>query len=201
MKNKQIVGFLTGLVLLTIPTKTYTSTVDNLTAGVTNEIVSIWNTKDTVSVVINDVDIVSHSIADYQVKDVPGNNSFKSFMDADCITDRTSEQYKLKSAYSLSDNGIYMVDGRYCIALGSYYATDIGTKIDLIMENGQTVECILAEQKDDSDTDTINQRHSDTSIVEFVVRESSLSKTVKNKGDCSYADDCLLGEINEIRVY
>ena len=94
-----------------------------------------------------------------------------------------------------------MIDGRYCIALGSYYATDIGTKIDLIMENGQTVECILAEQKDDSDTDIINQRHSDTSIVEFVVRESSLSKTVKNKGDCSYADDCLLGEIKEIRVY
>ena len=84
MKNKQIVGFLTGLVLLTIPTNVYTSTVDNLTAGVTNEIVSIWNTKDTVSVVINDVDIVSHSIADYQVMDVPGNNSFKSFMDADC---------------------------------------------------------------------------------------------------------------------
>ena len=54
-------------------------------------------------------------------KDVPPNNSFKSYMDADTITSRNTDQYKLKAKYIIDQQtGIWTVDERYCIAVGSY---------------------------------------------------------------------------------
>lgn len=138
---------------------------------------------------------------EYQSKDVPTHNAFKSYMDADCISSRASAQYQLKSQYELSDNGIWTVEGRYCIAVGSYYCIDIGTKIDLVMQSGETVECILADCKADRDTDCLNRQNPNGSIVEFIVRTSSLERQAKRMGDCSYADSRLFGEIKEIRIY
>lgn len=138
----------------------------------------------------------------YIKKGVPNNNSFKSYMDAKCITDKTSPQYKLKSKYQLASNGIYMVNGRYCIAVGSYYTTKIGTKIDLIMENGSTVKCILADQKADKDTDSATHRQNENgSIVEFIVNTNSLSSLTKKMGDISYSKTELEGEVKQIKIY
>ena len=135
-------------------------------------------------------------------KDVPPNNSFKSYMDADTITSRNTDQYKLKSKYIIDEQtGIWTVDERYCIAVGSYYTQSIGTYIDVVMENGSTLHCILGECKRNRDTDHTNRQNHNGSVVEFIVNISSMPSMVRKMGNCSYACEEMKGEIKSIIVY
>lgn len=136
-----------------------------------------------------------------ELLDVPSNNSFKSYMDADTITNVRTKQYELKSEYELLDNGLYVVNGRYCIAIGSYYTTIIGTRVDVVMKSGNVVGCIVAECKSDLHTDETNRQNPNGSVIEFVVNTSTLPQKARDTGNCSYADDNLLGEIERIIVY
>ena len=135
-------------------------------------------------------------------KDVPSNNSFKSYMDADTITSRNTDQYKLKAKYIIDEQtGIWTVDERYCIAVGSYYTQSIGTYIDVVMENGSTLHCILGECKRNRDTDHTNRQNHNGSVVEFIVNTSSMPSMVRKMGNCSYACEEMKGEIKSIIVY
>lgn len=135
-------------------------------------------------------------------KDVPPNNSFKSYMDADTITSRNTDQYKLKAKYVLDpQTGIWTVDERYCIAVGSYYTQSIGTYIDVVMENGSILHCILGECKRNRDTDCTNRQNPNGSVVEFIVNTSSTPSMVRKMGDCSYGSQSMTGEIQSIIVY
>ena len=135
-------------------------------------------------------------------KDVPPNNSFKSYMDADTITSRNTDQYKLKAKYIIDEQtGIWTVDERYCIAVGSYYTQSIGTYIDVVMENGSTLHCILGECKRNRDTDYTNRQNPNGSVVEFIVNTSSMPSMVRKMGNCSYACEEMKGEIQSIIVY
>lgn len=138
--------------------------------------------------------------------DVPLNKPFKSYMDAKFITSDGSVQYQLKYSYTLDNTGIYMVDGRYACALGSYYTTDIGTKFDIIMNSGEIIPCILADCKADEHTDNLGQYTiSNDSIVEFVVDTSTLIPNISNRwgntGDVSTLGGIFDGEISYIRIY
>ena len=73
-----------------------------------------------------------------------------------------------------------MVDGRYCVAVGTYYAKNVGDYIDVYMENGNVIPCIVADFKADIHTDKSNRYHTggywkgryyegDGSVIEFVV--------------------------------
>lgn len=135
-------------------------------------------------------------------KDVLPNNSFKSYMDADTITSRNTDQYKLKAKYVLDpQTGIWTVDERYCIAVGSYYTQSIGTYIDVVMENGNVLQCILGECKRNRDTDHTNRQNPNGSVVEFIVDTSSMPSMVRKMGDCSYGSQLIAGEIQSIIVY
>lgn len=135
-------------------------------------------------------------------KDVPRNNSFKSYMDADTITSINTDQYKLKAKYVIDEQtGIWTVDERYCIAVGSYYTKSIGTYIDVVMENGSTLHCILGECKRNRDTDYTNRQNPNGSVVEFIVNTSSIPSMVRKMGNCSYACEEMKGEIKSIIVY
>ena len=142
----------------------------------------------------------------YRAYQSPSSNSFKSYEDADCITDSTKlAQGRLKKKYHLDKSGVYMVEDRYCIAVGSYYTKKIGVKIDLVLShNGRkrTLKCITADSKDDSDTVNNHRVHKDGSIVEFVVKSSALNKKARYTwGNISYAGKQFRGRIVEIRVY
>lgn len=114
--------------------------------------------------------------------DVPGSKPFKSYMDARLITSTNSAQYKLKSEYELDDSGIYMIDGRYACAIGSYYTTEIGTKFDVVMKSGEVIPCILADCKADEHTDNLGQYTiSNDSIVEFIVHSPTLIPNISNR--------------------
>ena len=173
---------------------------NTLTAGASRQLIEYLNLDITVE--SKDIDKLEASLEpEYIEYDVPTNNSFKSYMDAKYISAKSSAQYKLKSKYELDNAGIYKVDDRYCIAVGSYYCTDIGTRIDLVMKNGSVIECILADCKANKDTDSTNRQNPNGSIIEFVVCEKWLLPEIKRMGDCSYASDVLFGEIAAIRVY
>ena len=137
----------------------------------------------------------------YTDLDVPKGKekSFKSYMGYQYITSKNSKQYLLKEQYVLDENtGIYMINGRYCCALGSYYTTDIGIV--------SIIPCILADSKSDSHTDYLNQYTLlNNSIVEFVVNEDVLIPKIStqwgNTGDISYLGGIFEGEIDFIRIY
>lgn len=137
----------------------------------------------------------------YTTKSSP-SNTFKSYMDYRCITTKSSPQYKLQhdEAYTDSRTGIRMVNERYCIALGSYYATRIGTKVDLVMKSGKIIKCILADQKADEDTVNNHKQHPDGSVIEALVDTNSLPQEVKRMGDISYVNP-FKGSIKKIRIY
>lgn len=142
----------------------------------------------------------------YKSYNSPNNKTFKSYEDADCITNSfLLEQGKLKNEYHLDyKSGVWMIGNRYCIAVGSYYIKKVGVKIDLVFSiHGEkhVLKCITADVKSDCDTINKHRVHTDGSIVEFVVRTSSLSKKVKRTGDVSYAGKQFRGKIEEIRVY
>lgn len=101
------------------------------------------------------------------------NSLAKTYMGYTAVTSKTSNQYKLlnsEEAWSDEETGFRMIDDRICIAMGTGYASKIGTKIDLVMENGNIVKCILGDIKSDSHTDSTHRYHlSDGSVAEMIV--------------------------------
>ena len=138
--------------------------------------------------------------------DTPTNDAFKSYMDYRTITDETSKQYELQKQAYTEWHGIRMVDDRYCIAVGSYYSTTIGENIDVILENGNVIKCIVAELKKDKHTDITNRQNPNGSVIEFIVDTDILHKKIQKTGDISTFDriwnvDLFNGEISYLRIY
>lgn len=136
----------------------------------------------------------------------PSSNTFKSFEDADLITNSSKlAQGRLKNQYHLDyKTGLWMVGNRYCVAVGSFYTRKVGVKIDLVLSykgKKYILKCITADSKADKDTINKHRIHKDGSIVEFVVKTSMLSSVVRKMGDVSYAGKKFKGKITQIRVY
>ena len=142
-------------------------------------------------------------IVNSRVRDDVPRNHIKSYMGYHMITATSSPQYRLQHTLAYTGNyGIRQVNGRYCVALGSAYITKIGTYFDLILENGTVIPCILADQKDDKDTDSSNKiTEHDMSLTEFVVSEWSLSSNVTRMGDISYAANSWNSPVKYIKIY
>ena len=138
----------------------------------------------------------------YTSYSVPHNSGFKAYMDWQCITSVNSNQYKLQQYAYTSNNGIRMVDGRYCAALGTGFDISVGDYVDLVLENETTIPIIIADIKDNVHTDFSNKvTMHDGSVAEFVVSTSSLPSIVKRMGDISYANDDWNEEIVEVKKY
>ncbi|MBQ9227890.1 MAG: fibronectin type III domain-containing protein [Eubacterium sp.] len=99
------------------------------------------------------------------------------------VTARSSPQYKLlrsDACYTDPETGIRMVDGRYCVALGSYYGTKIGTKYRITLEGGKELEVILCDQKSDRHTDANHQYAvNNQDILEFYIEKSKLPRGIR----------------------
>lgn len=172
-----------------------------------------WNTKLSVTYInekwakIKDIGYyierihISEEPARYTDCSVPTNNTIKTYMNYKKITLKSSRQYKMqKSIAYTNEQGLRMVNGRYCIALGSYYTTTIGQYVDVELENGKIIHGILADCKADKDTDSTNRIHKDGSVVEFVVDIEELNRTIKKLGDISHLNGWDSKVVN-IKVY
>lgn len=133
----------------------------------------------------------------YIVKSAP-RNAFKSY---ESFRGLHYSQGKLQKKAHTDKNGLRKVDNRYCIAMGSYYTTKIGCKIDLVMSDGQVIKCILGDQKSDRHTDSMHQKHrSDGSLVEFIVDNDKLNKRAKRYGDISKISE-FKQSVRKVRIY
>ena len=142
----------------------------------------------------------------YKTYSSPSFNTFKSYEDAECITDCTKLPHgRFKKKYRLDyQSGVWMVGNRYCIAVGSYYTNKVGVKINLVLShNGRkhTLKCITADSKADKDTIKNHRIHKDGSVAEFIVKTSALPKKARLMGDVSYAGNQFKGKIVKIKIY
>ena len=128
-------------------------------------------------------------------------NTTKSFMPYTAITSAESPQYRLQQKAYTGTYGIRQVNGRYCVAVGSYYTTAVGTYFDLILENGTVIPCILADCKADRHTDETNRVTFDGSLAEFVVDGKALEKRIWKSGDVSSADASWDSPVKTVRIY
>lgn len=148
-------------------------------------------------------DYISDKEIDYDIYSVPDNTGFKSYMGYEAITDVTSKQNKLQNMYAYTGNyGIRMVNDRYCIALGTYFTQEIGQYVDLILENGTVIPCVLADIKADEHTDSnnITTLHNGC-VTEFVIDSANLIDKVKITGDISNCKKEWSSPVIEIKVY
>lgn len=148
-------------------------------------------------------DYLSKEKMAYQDYDIPKNSGFKTFMSYRAITCRSSEQFLLQDGYAYTGNyGIRQVNGRYCVAVGTAFDAGIGTYLDLILENGTVIPCIVADIKDPSHTlaDNITTRASGC-VAEFVVDTGKLSSKVKRYGDVSKCCKEWDSPVETIRIY
>ena len=139
----------------------------------------------------------------YHIYESP-KGSFKSFLPWQRITYQPSMQWKLQNwaAYTDWNTGLREIDGRVCVALGSYYNAPIGAYVDLIMENGSVIKCIMADQKADEHTDPTHRWHStDGSVGEFLVDKDALPEIVRQMGDISYIADKQVGDISQSKGF
>lgn len=130
-------------------------------------------------------------------------DSRKSYMSYDTITSTSSKQYILQNNYGTytDNNGLRMVEGRYCVAMGSYYSHNVGQYVDVVLENGKIIPCIIGEAKKDKDTINNCSLGADGGAVEFIVDDTKISKLTRKHGDISYIDESWNSNVVAVRLY
>lgn len=130
------------------------------------------------------------------------DTDFKAYMDWRCITNTASQQYALQQKAVTDENGLRKVGEYYCVALGSYYGSEIGTCYKVTLDTGESFNAILADQKADCDTDRTHRYHpmkTGGNVVEFVVDVQALPKSARRAGSIS-AIEGFEGNITSIEV-
>lgn len=100
----------------------------------------------------------------------------RTYMAYQTVHTLSSDQYKMLYSdlcYTDPETGLRMVGDRYCVAVGTHYAYKIGTKINVLMQNGSVVKCILGDVKADEHTDPSHRyQRWDGSVLEMIVDET-----------------------------
>lgn len=133
---------------------------------------------------------------------VPSTRGFKSYMDYRTITARTSKQFALQQYAQTAYNGLRTVNGRYCIALGTYFGGQIGQYCDITLNNGTVIECILGDIKADVDTEDNNiVGKINNCCSEFIIEKETLPDTVRIAGNVSKMYPDWDSPVKEITMY
>lgn len=145
-------------------------------------------------------EVKTATLVSYEVPD--GKTSFKSYMDYRCITNTRSEQYKLQQDCWTDKSGLRRCGDDYVIALGTFYADEIGDRYKITLANDTSFYAVVGDFKADKHTDKNNQ-YTPTSdvgkcVVEFIVDTKSLDKSAKRMGDISYCGSKFKGNIKKI---
>lgn len=148
---------------------------------------------------------VSETINTYREFTVPQNSGFKSFEPYNRFNPKY-KQYKLQQYAYTDEYGLRQVNGRYCIALGTYYFDNvtndtIGTYVDLVLENGEVIPCILGDIKADAHTGSNHIMTANGCLSEFIVDKNALPKAVKSMGNVSYAKEEWKSPVAKVVVY
>lgn len=117
------------------------------------------------------------------------NTNFKTYYHYQMITDKTSRQWELQQQAYTDDQGFRRVGEDYCVALGTYYGTDIGDGYEIILENGNSFTAILADVKQDRHTDDTNRYvPHNGNVIEFLIDIHKVDNIVKVMGSVSVVE-------------
>ena len=114
-------------------------------------------------------------------------------MDYRCITDITSQQYKLIYSDKIivgEDGLLYDEYGFVGVALGTALG-EVGDRFIVELDNGKIIKVIKVEVKSDNDTTDGMYHKTDGSVVEFVIDINKANKTYPtciNMGSFNYED-------------
>lgn len=122
-----------------------------------------------------------------KLPELEGYNGKKTYEPYTTITSVNSWQYKLQQKAYTNEDGFRMINGRYMIATGSGVSHDIGRYIDIVLENGTVIPCVIGDAKDDAHTD--QEFHIMTKkshcVGEFLVDTSVMNPDLQLSGNMS----------------
>ena len=122
-----------------------------------------------------------------KLPELEGYNGKKTYEPYTTITSVNSWQYKLQQKAYTNEDGFRMINGRYMIATGSGVSHDIGRYIDIVLENGTVIPCVIGDAKDDAHTD--QEFHIMTKkshcVSEFLVDTSVMKPDLQLSGNMS----------------
>ena len=148
-------------------------------------------------------DLLNNNKINYEDINVPIKTITKSYMPLSAINSVSSDQYKVKVQAYTGDNGIAVVDGRYCVAMATYYGIEVGQYFDLILENGNVIPCVMCDVKSDAHTDTATHSYtvSNKCGSEFVIASvPQLKLAIGGMGSLSYIDGWN-SPVQTVRIY
>lgn len=96
---------------------------------------------------------------DYKVYDLPYYYPYygqKAYENYTAITNIHTNHYALEQVAITDEYGFRRVEGRYLIAIGTYFNAPVGTYIDVELENGVVIPAIVGDIKADVDTEDNN---------------------------------------------
>ncbi len=104
-----------------------------------------------------------------------GLGSKHTYMGWQCITARSSDQYKLieSAGMNFDEQGFGKIGDRYVVATTTTFG-NVGDFIDVVQEDGTVIKCIIGDIKSQGDANCNKWGHSNgVDVVEFVVDKSS----------------------------
>lgn len=125
---------------------------------------------------------------------------FKSYESYTAITDKDSDQYALQTIAWTDTDAFRRVDDYYLVAVGTYFEAPVGTAIDVVLENGTVIPCLVGDIKADEHTDSSYHIWSDNNCAtEFIV--DALFTDAKTTGDVSSVYPAWQSRVVSIKVY
>lgn len=119
---------------------------------------------------------------DGTVIDVPdGLGNVHAYMGWQCITSRSSDQYKLmvSTGMNFDEEGFAKIGDRYVVATTTTFG-NVGDFIDVVQSDGSVIQCVIGDIKNQNDPGCNQWGHNNGQcVVEFVVDKSSWYNTNK----------------------
>lgn len=111
---------------------------------------------------------------------------------------KNTNQAKLQSLCQTNEVGLRVYDGRFTIAVGTYFNTAIGQYFDLVLENGIVIPCIMGDLKADIHTDSRGLfTEASGCMTEFIVDRTYLP----NKNSATYCYEAWNSKVVNVVVY
>lgn len=134
------------------------------------------------------------------LKSISGiNDTRKSWMDYRAITSPSSQ----KELQKVSKNyyGMRTYNNRFCVATGHGICDNVGTYIDVILDNGTLIKCVVGDVKAPQHTKDSGKVGLDGSAIEFIVDKNELTRECRISGDISDRFPEWKSSVKEVRIY
>lgn len=168
---------------------------------VTNKI--IGTTSAQTEVVLEEIiydPLLNAAVTEIPLPDNPKYHGQKTYEYYTAITSKRSKQYQLQQYAVTDEKGFRRIDDRYLVAVGTYFQAPTGTYIDIVLENGTVIPCIVGDIKANKDTDANNVYSKCGCASEFMVDKTFVALT-GCKGDVSNVMENWNSKVIQINVY